>query len=114
MAHGENEDREGQGRANPKPAGHVAQLAIVLRLDGHGLRFQRHAALGTRPGVILLDLRVHWAGINDLQEDAGATTADSKAMPHFGHVPGRSLSTPGHMGQKYADVPEDVLAAGPP
>jgi hypothetical protein len=23
-------------------------------------------------------------------------------MPHFGQVPGTSLSTPGHIGQKYA------------
>jgi hypothetical protein len=23
-------------------------------------------------------------------------------MPHLGHVPGTSLSTPGHIGQKYA------------
>jgi hypothetical protein len=25
----------------------------------------------------------------------------SSAMPHFGQLPGDSLSTPGHMGQKY-------------
>jgi len=28
--------------------------------------------------------------------------AASSAMPHFGQVPGTSLSTPGHIGQKYA------------
>jgi hypothetical protein len=26
--------------------------------------------------------------------------ADSKAMPHFGQAAGRSLLTPGHIGQK--------------
>jgi hypothetical protein len=28
--------------------------------------------------------------------------AASSAIPHLGHVPGKSLSTPGHIGQKYA------------
>jgi hypothetical protein len=28
----------------------------------------------------------------------------SSAMPHFGQVPGESLSTPGHIGQKYFAV----------
>ena len=32
---------------------------------------------------------------------ASATgSADSRAMPHFGQLPGTSLSTPGHIGQK--------------
>jgi hypothetical protein len=31
-------------------------------------------------------------------------------MPHLGHVPGTSLSTPGHIGQKYA-VPLPRAAA---
>jgi hypothetical protein len=36
-------------------------------------------------------------------------------MPHFGHVPGTGLSTPGHIGQKYAAplLRAAAAAAGP-
>ena len=36
----------------------------------------------------------------------------SRAMPHLGHAPGLSDSTPGHMGQKYL-APTDGSAAEP-
>lgn len=35
----------------------------------------------------------------------------SNAMPHFGHAPGLSLSTPGHIGQKYCAAAEGVTVA---
>ncbi len=64
MRHGEQEDRQRQRRADPKAARHVAQLAIVLfRPRRHELRLQRHAALRTRAGVVLLHLGVHRAGV---------------------------------------------------
>ena len=34
----------------------------------------------------------------------------SRAMPHFGQAPGRSDSTPGHIGQKYFAVAEGRMA----
>ena len=38
----------------------------------------------------------------------------SKAMPHIGHAPGRSLATPSHIGQKYfAAVDACVVSALP-
>jgi hypothetical protein len=34
-------------------------------------------------------------------------------MPHFGQSPGVSLSTPGHMGQKYFATAEGVTGSPP-
>ncbi|HSW32813.1 MAG TPA: hypothetical protein VLH36_04270 [Steroidobacteraceae bacterium] len=34
-------------------------------------------------------------------------------MPHLGQLPGTSLSTPGHIGQKYAAVTAARATAGP-
>jgi hypothetical protein len=34
-------------------------------------------------------------------------------MPHFGQVPGESLSTPGHIGQKYFAVEAGATVSAP-
>jgi hypothetical protein len=34
-------------------------------------------------------------------------------MPHFGQLPGESLSTPGHIGQKYFAVEAGVTVSAP-
>jgi hypothetical protein len=34
-------------------------------------------------------------------------------MPHFGQMPGESLSTPGHIGQKYFPVEEEATVSAP-
>ena len=41
-------------------------VVILARAGGHGLQFQRHAALGAIAGMILLHFRVHRAGVNGL------------------------------------------------
>jgi hypothetical protein len=35
----------------------------------------------------------------------------SKAIPHFGHSPGSSDSTPGHIGQKYFAAEDGATAS---
>ena len=53
-------------RHDPKSAGHAPQFRIVLLhpwLDRFRLQF--HAALWACSWAVLLDLRVHWAGVDD-------------------------------------------------
>ena len=65
--HRQQQHRHGQDDGDPKPASHASQFRVVLfpiRLDG--LRLQGHAALRACSGSVLLDLRVHRTGIDDL------------------------------------------------
>ena len=65
--HRQQQHRNGQNKADPKPASHAPQFRVVLFLIWlDGLRLQGHAALGACSGAVLLDLRVHWTGIDDL------------------------------------------------
>jgi hypothetical protein len=67
MRHRHDEHRQGQRRADPEPAAHVPQLGVVvlhIAHGGDGFWFERHAALGAVTGMILLDLRVHRAGVD--------------------------------------------------
>ena len=67
VRHREKEHRQRERRADPKTAGHVAQFAIVFRLRRYRLRFQGHPTFRARAGMILLDFRVHRAGVNHLR-----------------------------------------------
>src|SRR5581483_4480467 len=60
-----------QNRANPEAPRHVAQLGIIF-LPGRGnvLRLQRHPADRAITRLILLDLRMHRAGVDDLRRVA--------------------------------------------
>jgi hypothetical protein len=65
MRHGEEDDRDGQGRSDPQPQTHPVLLTTVhplmaWRLDLH---LQRHTADRTITGMITLDLWMHWAGV---------------------------------------------------
>ncbi len=63
-SHFEQEDRESQDEANPESAGHVDELGVGLRLGGHQLRLQRHAADRARARPNLPDLGMHGAGVD--------------------------------------------------
>ena len=65
MRHRHDEHRERERRADPEAARHVAQFGIVLdNFRGDGFRLQRHPTLGASARMVLLDLRVHRAGVD--------------------------------------------------
>ena len=64
MRHGEDEHRQRQRGADPEPPRHVAQFGVVLGIRRVSLRFQRHPAFGARAGMVLLNFRVHRAGVD--------------------------------------------------
>ncbi len=67
MPHGEDEHRHAERYADPKAAGHIVQLGVLLFPARYNVfRLQRHAANGAVAGMILLDLRVHRACVNGL------------------------------------------------
>lgn len=65
MGHGEKEDGEGERGADPQAARHVAQFTILRLGGGDGFRFEGHAAFGASAGMILLDLGMHRAGVDE-------------------------------------------------
>jgi hypothetical protein len=65
VRHSQTKDRKCERGANPEPPGHVTQLGVVLfAASDHVLRFQRHSANRAVAWLILLDPRMHRAGIN--------------------------------------------------
>ncbi len=63
-AHGGQQQRRAQRRANPQAPLHEAQLGIVFRLmGGHHPRFKRHAALGAVARTIAYHFGMHGAGV---------------------------------------------------
>ena len=66
MRHAEQEDRQGERAADPKPAGHVVEFGILLPglAGAHRFWFKRHATDRAVAGMILFDLRVHRAGVD--------------------------------------------------
>ena len=53
--------------ANPKSHGHAAEFRVVLlRIRLESLRLQSHTADRALPRMVLLDLRVHQAGVDHL------------------------------------------------
>src|SRR3954453_22128966 len=63
--HLQDEERCGEGHADPEPSGHVGEFGIRLTLDATGYRLQRHAADRAVARPFLPDLRVHGAGVDD-------------------------------------------------
>ncbi len=59
-AHGESEQRRAEQRCHPKAPRHGLELRIALICRGL-FRLQRHAALGTCPGLALPHLGIHRA-----------------------------------------------------
>jgi hypothetical protein len=66
MGHREEEHGNGQCGTDPHAQGHVTQFSAILVLIpcSWRLHFQRHAALRAIARMILLDLRVHRAGVD--------------------------------------------------
>jgi len=64
VRHAEEENGNGERRAGPEAAGHVAQLVIFFGGCGEAGGFERHAAEGAIAGMILLHLGVHGAGVD--------------------------------------------------
>jgi hypothetical protein len=65
MQHPEEENRQCERRPNPESARHVLQLVIFLLARWNPFWLERHPADWTRARMVLLDLRVHRAGINN-------------------------------------------------
>src|SRR3546814_3358791 len=61
-SHFQNQHRQREHEPDPEAAGHVDEFGARPRLGSRGLRFQRHAADRTGAGMVLADLRMHWAG----------------------------------------------------
>ena len=66
VQHPENEHGQREHGADPETACHVAQFVVVGRLGRGGFRFERHAANRATAWMVLLDLRVHRAGVDRL------------------------------------------------
>lgn len=79
----------------------IAQLCVFLFFTGDDvLRLQRHGADRAIAWMILLDLWMHRAGVNDLCWFSESRVS-LKRHSAFRQVPGVALSTPSHIGQKY-------------
>ncbi len=65
--HGEEEQRHGEGGADPEAGAHgkVFGIGLVVSDDVHGL--QGHAAFGADARAVLDDFRVHGAGVTDVR-----------------------------------------------
>ena len=70
VRHRQDKHRHRQRGADPEALGHVMQLGILflIRTRRHCHRFQRHAALGTIAGMVLLHFRMHRAGVQGLAQ----------------------------------------------
>ncbi len=63
LAHGDDDQRHGERRAHPEAARHVDELGVLLLLEGHRARLERHAADGALARRVAHDLGVHGAHV---------------------------------------------------
>jgi len=67
MRHCDEEDWQRQSAADPQTPSHIAQFRVLFFAAGTGVfRLQRHPADRAIAWMILLDLRMHRAGIDGL------------------------------------------------
>ena len=64
MRHRQQKNRQRERPANPEAARHVSQFRILFFDSGDSFRLQGHAALRAISRMILLNFRVHRAGVN--------------------------------------------------
>lgn len=64
MRHCEEEHWQSESPSNPKAAGHFCKFGTVILNGRNGFRLQGHAAFWAITRMILLHLRMHWAGID--------------------------------------------------
>ena len=84
-SHGEHEQGQRQGDAQPQASGEVGELVIGLVADA-AHRFQGHAADRARPRLVARDLRVHGAAVADVRRRIGrhAAVAAGPVEPRIG------------------------------
>ena len=103
MRHREEKHRQRERAADPEPARHVAQLGVVIIVRRRAGVFGSSAMphFGQVARMILLDLRVHRAGVDRLSAQPSRSDCAPAPCRISGKCRACPTSTPGHIGQKY-------------
>ncbi|MGC3990990.1 MAG: hypothetical protein QM796_15185 [Chthoniobacteraceae bacterium] len=81
--HGQKKNGEAQPGRPPETVLEIGDFVIFRRgIERDGGRLQRHAALGAVAGMVLLDFRVHRAGINRVLQSGRRIVGHADLLLH--------------------------------